>query len=73
LVQLIDAQLPKRDQGLSVGQYLVLAASHLRPTLQPSLLEPPGTGFRDRYPSRRATTLPAPGPAIGPELAHAGL
>lgn len=26
LVQLIDAQLPKRDQGLSVGQYLVLAA-----------------------------------------------
>jgi len=26
LVQLIDTQLPKRDQGLSVGQYLVLAA-----------------------------------------------
>jgi len=26
LVELIDAQLPKRDQGLSVGQYLVLAA-----------------------------------------------
>jgi transposase len=26
LVQLIDAQLPKPDQGLSVGQYLVLAA-----------------------------------------------
>jgi len=26
LVELIDAQLPKRDQGLSVGQYLLLAA-----------------------------------------------
>jgi transposase len=26
LVPLIDAQVPKRDQGLSVGQYLVLAA-----------------------------------------------
>ena len=26
LVALIDAQLPKRDQGLSVGQYLLLAA-----------------------------------------------
>ena len=26
LIPLIDAQLPKRDQGLSVGQYLVLAA-----------------------------------------------
>ena len=26
IVQLIDAQLPKRDQGLSVGEYLVLAA-----------------------------------------------
>jgi transposase len=26
LVELIDAQRPKRDQGLSVGQYLVLAA-----------------------------------------------
>ena len=26
LVSLIDAQLPKRDQGLSVGQYLLLAA-----------------------------------------------
>jgi len=26
LVELIDAQVPKRDQGLSVGQYLVLAA-----------------------------------------------
>ena len=26
LVPLIDAQLPKRDQGLSVGQYLLLAA-----------------------------------------------
>jgi transposase len=26
LVQLIDAQVPKRDQGLSVGQYLLLAA-----------------------------------------------
>src|SRR5512137_2003677 len=26
LVDLIDAQLPKRDQGLSVGQYLLLAA-----------------------------------------------
>jgi len=26
LAELIDAQLPKRDQGLSIGQYLVLAA-----------------------------------------------
>jgi transposase len=26
LVELIDAQIPKRDQGLSVGQYLLLAA-----------------------------------------------
>lgn len=26
LVELIDARLPKRDQGLSVGQYLLLAA-----------------------------------------------
>jgi transposase len=26
LVDLVDAQLPKRDQGLSVGQYLLLAA-----------------------------------------------
>jgi transposase len=26
LIPLIDAQLPKRDQGLSVGEYLVLAA-----------------------------------------------
>src|SRR6266571_6316277 len=26
LAELIDAQLPKRDQGLSLGQYLVLAA-----------------------------------------------
>ena len=26
LVRLVDAQLPKRDQGLSVGQYLLLAA-----------------------------------------------
>lgn len=26
LVELIDAQIPKRDQGLSVGQYLILAA-----------------------------------------------
>jgi len=26
LVELIDAQVPKRDQGLSVGQYLLLAA-----------------------------------------------
>jgi len=26
LVELIDAQLPKRDQGLSTGQYLLLAA-----------------------------------------------
>jgi transposase len=26
LVELIDAQLPKRDQGLSIGQYLLLAA-----------------------------------------------
>src|SRR6266404_232814 len=26
LVQLIDAQVPKRDQGLSTGQYLLLAA-----------------------------------------------
>ena len=26
LVSLIDAQVPKRDQGLSVGQYLLLAA-----------------------------------------------
>jgi len=26
LVELIDARVPKRDQGLSVGQYLVLAA-----------------------------------------------
>jgi transposase len=26
LVQLIDAQIPKRNQGLSVGQYLLLAA-----------------------------------------------
>src|SRR5438876_4086764 len=26
LIELIDAQVPKRDQGLSVGQYLVLAA-----------------------------------------------
>jgi hypothetical protein len=26
LVELIDAHLPKRDQGLSVGQYLLLAA-----------------------------------------------
>jgi hypothetical protein len=26
LTELIDAQLPKRDQGLSVGQYLLLAA-----------------------------------------------
>jgi transposase len=26
LIELIDAQLPKREQGLSVGQYLVLAA-----------------------------------------------
>jgi hypothetical protein len=26
LVALMDAHLPKRDQGLSVGQYLLLAA-----------------------------------------------
>jgi transposase len=26
LVELIDAQIPKRDQGLSTGQYLLLAA-----------------------------------------------
>lgn len=26
LVRLVDTQLPKRDQGLSVGQYLLLAA-----------------------------------------------
>src|SRR5712692_699787 len=26
LVELIDAQVPKRDQGLSIGQYLLLAA-----------------------------------------------
>lgn len=26
LVRLVDAQIPKRDQGLSVGQYLLLAA-----------------------------------------------
>ncbi len=26
LVGLVDAQLPKRDQGLSVGEYLLLAA-----------------------------------------------
>src|SRR5437773_8544075 len=26
LVELIDTQLPKRDQGLSTGQYLLLAA-----------------------------------------------
>jgi transposase len=26
LVELIDAQIPKRDQGLSIGQYLLLAA-----------------------------------------------
>src|SRR5919198_2465510 len=26
LIELIDAQVPKREQGLSVGQYLVLAA-----------------------------------------------
>src|ERR1017187_2396868 len=26
LIELIDAQIPKRDQGLSVGQYLLLAA-----------------------------------------------
>jgi len=25
LVRLVDAQLPKRDQGLSVGEYMVLA------------------------------------------------
>src|ERR1035441_10993644 len=35
LIELIDAQIPKRDQGLSVGQYLLLAAiNRAAPPLQ---------------------------------------
>jgi hypothetical protein len=33
LVELIDAQIPKRHQGLSVGQYLVLAAITIQEVL----------------------------------------
>ncbi len=63
LIELIDAQVPKREQGLSVGQYLVLAAINRaahptskaklvrRPTLQPGLLEPYGSSERGGYPS----------------------
>ena len=49
LVELLDRHLPKRDQGLSVGQYLLLAA--LNRAVQPtSKLQ-----FADWY---RQTTLP---------------
>src|SRR6266571_360075 len=40
LIELIDAQVPKREQGLSVGQYLVLAAINraAHPTSKAKLL-----------------------------------
>src|SRR6266404_6146554 len=43
LVELIDAQVPKRDQGLSTGQYLLLAASTAPPIPPARLNWPIGT------------------------------
>jgi transposase len=59
LIELIDAQLPKRDQGLSVGQYLVLAALNraAHPTSK--------TKLADWY---RRTILPRLIPATGDQL-----
>jgi transposase len=59
LVDLLDRHLPKRDQGLSVGQYLLLAA--LNRAAQPtSKLQ-----FADWY---RQTTLPRLLPATANQL-----
>lgn len=45
LVELIDAQLPKRDQGLSTGQYLLLAAINRAAGAPPAKPNwPAGTG-----------------------------
>lgn len=59
LVELIDAQVPKRDQGLSVGQYLLLAAINRAacPTSKAQLAH-----------WYRQTVLPRLIPAVGAQL-----